>query len=195
MSLLLKTPSLLVALPRLMDPHFHKAVVLLVKQDKEGAYGYVINKPMPLSLRDATFQKRYQIPNHVPVWMGGPVGANEGVVVHNQGSDAAAIFSEGDLRVSSSEEAIEGFIQHVESEEPSMRKRGSIFHPYRFVIGFSTWGPKQLENELKAGLWIQLPLDTKLIFTTPWQEMWMSAVDDLGVDLLTIAPGVQNYLS
>lgn len=191
----LKTPSLLVALPRLMDPHFHKSVILLVQHDKDGAMGYVINKPMPLSLRDAAFQKRYQIPPHVPVWLGGPLGAHEGVVIHNQGDDPKATVLAGDVRVSSSEEAIDGFIKHIEAEPAASRRRGLLLHPYRFVIGYASWGPKQLENEMKLGVWIQQPLDEKLLFATPWQEIWVSAIDELGVDLLHIAPAVQNYLS
>lgn len=191
----LKTPSLLVALPTLMEPQFHKAVILLVEQNKDGAQGYIINKPMPLSLRDAGFQKRYQIPNHVPVWLGGPLGAHEGVVIHNQGGDVDALVKVNDLRVSSSEEAIDGFIAHVEAAPAPSRGRGEALHPYRFVIGYAGWGPKQLDNELKVGNWLQIPLDTKLLFQTPWQEIWTQAIADLGVEMIAIAPGVQNYLS
>lgn len=192
---LLKTPSLLVALPHLMEPPFHKAVILLTQESKESALGYVINKPMPLSLRDVSFQKRYQIPPHVPVWVGGPIGAHEGVVLHNQGGDAKALLKEGDLRVSSSVEAIDGFIEHVDANGEMNKRRGDVLQPYRFIIGYASWGPKQLDNELKAGLWLQLPLDEKLIFATPWQEIWMRAIEDLGAEMINIAPAVQNYLS
>jgi putative transcriptional regulator len=148
-----------------------------------------------MSLRDVVFQNRYQIPNHVPVWMGGPIGSNQGLVIHNQGGDIAATTVAGDLRVSSSEEAVEGLVQHIEGVAANGQKKGSALLPYRFVIGYAGWGPKQLDGELKAGAWYQRPVDERLLFHTPWQEIWPRAVADLGVHPLDIAPTVQSYLN
>lgn len=191
----LNLPSLLIALPGLMDPHFVKSVVLLIQHNPDGALGFVINRPMPMSLRDVVFQNRYQIPNHVPVWMGGPIGSNQGLVIHNQGGDIAATTAAGDLRVSSSEEAIEGLIQHIEHVQAHGLKKGEALLPYRFVIGYSGWGPKQLDMELKSGHWYQKPLDFNLLFNTPWQEIWPRAIADLGVHPLDIAPNIQSYMN
>jgi len=191
----LNLPSLLIALPGLMDPHFVKSVVLLIQHNPDGALGFVVNRPMPMSLRDVVFQNRYQIPNHVPVWMGGPIGSNQGLVIHNKGGDIAATTSSGDLRVSSSEEAIDGLVQHVENVAANGLTKGEPLLPYRFVIGYSGWGAKQLDMELKSGAWYQKPLDHRLLFNTPWQEMWSRAIADLGVHPLDIAPNVQSYMN
>ena len=51
----LRIPSLLIALPAINDPHFVKSVVLLIEHGKQGALGYVVNRPLPASLRDAVF--------------------------------------------------------------------------------------------------------------------------------------------
>lgn len=195
----LRLPSLLIALPRMMDPHFHRAVVLLVEQNKDGAIGYIINKPLPAAERDAAFQKRYKIPAYVPVWNGGPLGSHQGVVIHNQSADPQAAVQAGKLRISTTEEAIDGLIAQVEKDQIALRTRilgaESAALPFRFVIGSAGWGPKQLEQELKSGLWIQQPLDEKLIFETAWQELWLRAIDKLGVELLDIAPTSQSYLN
>jgi len=191
----LTLPSLLIALPSLMDPHFNKTVVLLIQHNPDGALGFIINRPMPVASRDAVFQTRYQIPNHVPVWMGGPIGNTQGLVIHNQGGDHLATTLAGDLRVSSSEEAIDGLVQHVEECNANGLTKGKDLLPYRFVIGYSGWGPKQLDLELKAGAWYQKPLDTKLLFNRPWQEIWPRAIADLGVHPLDIAPNVQAYMN
>lgn len=191
---LLGLPSLLVAHPSMTDPNFVRSVILLISHGREGAAGYVINKPLPGSMRD-TFQNRYRIPPHVPIWMGGPLQQTHGVVLHNEGNDISATHSFGNLRISVSEEAIDGLIQFAEKDwlEPDLPKRG--FLPYRFLLGQSQWAPKQLEGELKAGLWIQRPMSDKLIFSTPWQEIWPDAFQDLGIHPLDIKPGVQNYLN
>ncbi|MDQ3235073.1 MAG: YqgE/AlgH family protein [Pseudobdellovibrionaceae bacterium] len=191
----LNLPSLLIALPGLMDPHFVKSVVLLIQHNPDGALGFVVNRPMPMSLRDMVFQNRYQIPNHVPVWMGGPIGSNQGLVIHNQGGDIAATASSGDLRVSSSEEAVDGLVQHIENVAAQGQKKGEHLLPYRFVIGYCGWGPKQLDLELKSGHWYQKPLDFNLLFNTPWQEIWSRAVAELGVHPIDIAPNIQSYMN
>jgi putative transcriptional regulator len=191
----LNLPSLLIALPGLMDPHFVKSVVLLIQHNPDGALGFVVNRPMPNNLRDVVFQSRYQIPNHVPVWMGGPIGSNQGLVIHNQGGDIAATTASGDLRVSSSEEAVEGLVQHIEHVQAHGLKKGATLLPYRFVIGYCGWGPKQLDMELKSGQWYQKPLDFNLLFNTHWQEIWPRAIADLGVHPLDIAPNIQSYMN
>lgn len=190
----LSTPSLLVALPSMTDPQFSRSVVLLLQHGREGASGYIVNKPMPMALRDASFQSRFKIPSHIPVWMGGPVSMQAGVVLHNQGRDVSATHSFGDMRVSVSEEAIDGLLDFADEELASETIRRGVLN-YRFVVGQASWEPKQLENELKAGLWVQKPMDEKLVFATPWQEIWPHAFDELGIHPIDIKPSVQTYLN
>jgi putative transcriptional regulator len=193
----LKIPSLLIALPAINDPHFVKSVVLLIQHSKDGAIGYVVNRPLPPSLRDAVFESRYKIPPHIPVWMGGPLAGHQGVVLHNQGRDPTANFSSGTLRVSASEEAIDALIEQVEADmerggDKEIRRKA---YPFRFVIGNASWGPKQLDAEMKAGMWIQKPLDVNLLFATPWQEIWPQAIAEIGVHPLDIKPTTQTYMN
>lgn len=190
----LSTPSLLVALPSMTDPHFSRSVLLLVQHGRDGAMGYVINRPLPMSLRDQSFQNRYKIPADIPVWMGGPVATNNGVVLHNEGRDVSATFAFDKLRISVSDEAITGLLESFD-EESQMEAPRRGHQPYRFIIGQASWGAKQLEAELKAGLWIQRQMDEKLVFSTPWQEIWPRAFDDLGIHPLDIKPSVQSYLN
>lgn len=190
----LSTPSLLVALPSLIDPQFARSIVLLVEQGPQGSVGYIINKPMPAALRDANFQQKFKIPPYIPVWMGGPLAPNHGVVLHNEGGDVSATYAFDKLRISVSEEAIDGLIESMDEELRGEKPRRSQW-PYRFILGQSSWGPKQLETELKGGHWVQRALDEKLIFHTPWQEMWPMAFGDLGIDTLDIKTSAQNYLN
>src|SRR3569833_2492734 len=45
--------KLLVASPRLRDPNFFKAVVLIVKDEDDGALGVILNRPLEISVADA----------------------------------------------------------------------------------------------------------------------------------------------
>ncbi len=37
-------PALIIAMPDLLDPNFHRTVVLLVEKNEEGAFGIVVNR-------------------------------------------------------------------------------------------------------------------------------------------------------
>lgn len=39
--------TFLVASPHLPDPNFFRTVVLIIRHDDEGAFGVVINRPLP----------------------------------------------------------------------------------------------------------------------------------------------------
>src|SRR5215472_3053510 len=69
--------QLLVAAPSMGDPHFERAVILIVKHDLEGAVGIVINKLIGetsiASVLDALGQERGDVAGDVRVFSGGPV--------------------------------------------------------------------------------------------------------------------------
>ena len=58
---------------------------------------------------------------------------------------------------------------------------------YRFALGYSGWGPGQLEEELKRGDWLVLPAYKKIMFNTPDDMMWKIACNKLGIDLNNLA--------
>lgn len=45
-------PGFLVASPALRDPNFQGSLVLMAEHSPEGAFGLVVNRPSPLSVRD-----------------------------------------------------------------------------------------------------------------------------------------------
>jgi putative transcriptional regulator len=52
----------------------------------------------------------------------------------------------------------------------------------RLMIGYSGWGPGQLEAELEASAWLLSDVDPSLIFETPPERMWETAIRRLGAD-------------
>ena len=52
----------------------------------------------------------------------------------------------------------------------------------RLIVGYSGWGPGQLEAELEASAWLLSDVDGDLIFTTPPERMWETAIRRLGAD-------------
>src|SRR5262249_31949863 len=52
----------------------------------------------------------------------------------------------------------------------------------RLMVGYSGWGPGQLEAELHASAWLISDIDSSLIFETPADRMWEAAIRRLGAD-------------
>jgi len=50
----------------------------------------------------------------------------------------------------------------------------------RVVVGYSGWGPGQLDQELAASAWLTLDVDPHLIFNVPADQMWETAIRRLG---------------
>ena len=56
----------------------------------------------------------------------------------------------------------------------------------RLIVGYSGWGPGQLEAELNASAWLIGDVDRELIFNTPSDRMWETAIRRLGADPATL---------
>ena len=56
----------------------------------------------------------------------------------------------------------------------------------RLIVGYSGWGPGQLESELESSSWLVSDIDQELIFNTPADRMWEAAIRRLGADPATL---------
>ncbi len=169
--------SLLIAMPTLADPNFWHTVVLLgVHAPEEGAFGLVINRPLDVTMKDVLGELGETPPEHnlPPVLGGGPVEPSHGFVLFESESppddDEGIVLSEHGLVVSGNTATL---LQLV---------RGELSSRYHLILGYSGWGPGQLEHEIEESSWLVAPIDRELIFATPFQERWEAALKLIGVD-------------
>src|SRR5262245_64692365 len=67
-------PSLLLAMPQLVDENFIRTVVLLCKHSEEGALGLVVNRPLMTTGRvTVNLDPPVSSDRELQVWIGGPV--------------------------------------------------------------------------------------------------------------------------
>jgi putative transcriptional regulator len=173
-------PGLLIAMPSLLDPHFHRAVVLLCAHSKDGAFGLILNHPLDLSMRaicaDASIP--WSGDDSERAFSGGPVERQRGWLLHpdHRQYEGSQTVTEG-LAVTPSREGLSAY-----GREPD--------GAFRLLLGYAGWGPGQLDREVLEGAWLTAPPSPTLPFESP-QRMWQIALASVGVNPthLVEAPG------
>lgn len=212
-------PYLLAATLEIQEPSFRRTVILVAEHTKAGALGFVINRPGPQSLAQlfptATncAGDPLQIPPQIPVWQGGPVPIQQGLILQSDGGADGfrPRIGPGDTPLApgvtlvSVENGLERLVAmesvrlevweelratgHADNMSRGQRLPGfDQLYPYRFLLGYAGWGPMQLDREIKEGAWLQIALDRELLFNTPWNEVWDRAMADLGLTAEAIQP-------
>jgi putative transcriptional regulator len=153
-------PALLLSMPQLIDPNFNRTVVLLCRHNDEGALGVIVNRPLQTVGCD------------LDIWVGGPVEPERSwiLVGKDEYDDFPAMRVAEDLALSTSPELLHRLLQ----PDPPANAR--------LIVGYSGWGPGQLEAELHASAWLIGDVDRDLIFNTPSELMWETAIRRLGAD-------------
>ena len=165
-------PAMLVAMPQLADPNFHRTVILLCEYSADGAWGLVLNRPTGKSAASVIeFTPPLSGDSGLELWTGGPVEPQRGALLLPEeplGEDAFEV-SPG-VFVSSSAELLRKLI-----EGPAVEKA-------RLLMGYAGWGAGQLDRELTESSWLISDIATDIVFETKAAEMWAAAIRRLGVD-------------
>lgn len=166
-------------MPGMADETFARSVVYLCEHNEKGALGLVINKPIDIKLKNL-FEKvelaldREELAEQ-PVYFGGPVQTERGFVLHEKlGEDRAPYNSTlsvpGGLAMTTSKDVLEAL---AEGTGP-----GRVL----VTLGYSGWQAGQLEDELSRNGWLNVDADPKVIFDTPIEQRYDTALALLGID-------------
>ena len=180
-------PALLLSMPQLVDPNFNRTVVLLCQHSDRGAFGLVVNRPLKTSgpvvvevRADAGVAEPRTVRSgeaELQMWVGGPVEPQRSWILVADDEDAAeearVRIADG-LYLSTSPE----LLQRLMGPEPPARTR--------FIVGYSGWGPGQLDAEIQESAWLISDVDRELIFNTPAERLWEAAIRRIGADPATL---------
>src|SRR5436305_2107477 len=126
------TGHILVASPHLGDPNFFRSVVLVIRHDEEGAFGVVLNRPLPSKVSDVwRALGNDNIANDQPIYLGGPV---TGPLLALHTNDE---YSEGDV--------VEGVCYATHKDHLNWLVE-DYDGPLKIFSGYSGWGEGQLEH-------------------------------------------------
>jgi putative transcriptional regulator len=174
-------PTLLLAMPQMQDPNFARSVVLLCRQEEDGALGLIVNRPTETLVSNVVqLDSPPAEESKMAVWVGGPVEPERGWLLlgFDPGSPDALTIGEG-LYLSASADVLRALMETGETPE----KHG------RFLLGYAGWSGGQLENELAQSAWLTADVSRKLIFDTPPEQMWETAIRSLGIDPFALQMG------
>ena len=179
------TNHFLIAMPDLRDPNFNRTVTLICQHDENGALGVVINRPLDhLTLKDVFDQRDLSTLTSEntaksPIYYGGPVQQELGLVLHEGVGDWGSTLIVGDnLGLTSSRDVLE-----------SLSRSDGPGHSL-MTLGYAGWGKGQLEQEMQENAWLSVEADCEILFSVPAQQRWAAAASKIGIDMNQLAPGV-----
>lgn len=170
------TGQLLVAAPRMMDPRFQKTVIYMVAHDTQGALGLIVNRTTgKASLKK--FLKGFGIEGgeaggDLVLHYGGPVETGLGFVLHS-----------AEFESPQSRKVAGAFAWSPAPAALEAASRGAGPKRFLFTLGYSGWGPRQLEGEIERGDWLIAPADEALVFELKGDAAWEKARERAGVRL------------
>ena len=163
--------NFLVATNNMKDPRFKETVIVMFENNKNGAWGLVVNKPISnVFIKDLIdFPKNYKKLNSkiynkkIPIFWGGPVDKNRIFILHSKEYESESTIKYNKISLSSDFETL---LKIAENKGPENNL---------IIIGISSWGPGQLEGEIEKDDWILSEIKKELIFEIENKEKWKNA--------------------
>lgn len=161
-----KKGCLLISEPFLPDPNFYRSVVLITEHNAQGSVGLVLNQRGDLHIQDLFAD----LHTEAPVFMGGPVSRDSMMFLHEheelEGAEPVmpGLYWGGDFEI----------MRFLNNE-------GLLHGRVKYFVGYSGWGPGQLQSELEQKSWIVTPALPEDVFSET-ANLWKTALSRLGPD-------------
>lgn len=168
--------KMLIAMPGMDDPRFAHAVIYMCAHSSDGGMGLIINKPQPdvqfSDLLDQLGVKKAEGVRDIRVHFGGPVDRARGFVLHtgDYAAPAGTLQVDDTLSMSATMDVIEDIAQGVGPENSML------------ALGYTGWGPGQLETEIAHNGWLTCDPNRDIIFGRANEHKWTAALRQMGID-------------
>jgi len=168
--------KLLIAMPNMGDLRFKRTVIYLCAHSPDGALGLIINKHAgQISFPDLLEQLDMKCApgtEHIRIQLGGPVETGRGFILHTDDYFLKGVTMPVREHV--------GLTTSMDILRDMAEGRG----PQKVLValGYSGWGPGQLEYEIQGNAWLHCNADTDLVFSTSLEGKWDAALAKLGIN-------------
>jgi putative transcriptional regulator len=159
---------ILVADRYLEDPNFAETVILIVRYNKDGAMGLILNRKTDVPISRVLKPLKEAAGHEDPVFLGGPV-EETGVL----GLLRTAEQQDGAKKVSSG-------VYLLSSKDLIQKTLAGTATPnaFRVYLGYAGWGPGQLESEVGVGAWRSLTGNAEKIFDRDPDTLWTRLIHE-----------------
>jgi putative transcriptional regulator len=156
--------TLLLAAPSMRDPNFSRTVIFMAAHSpKEGAFGYVLNRPLEQCVADLLPDESLGQLGAVPIFVGGPVATDKLAFASlHWNRQKSTLRCQTHLSIADALEEL------------------SLGHDVRGFIGYSGWSEGQLEKEVEARSWIITPAKKTILTTSPPTALWTKVLEEMG---------------
>ncbi|WP_346838498.1 YqgE/AlgH family protein [Microbulbifer sp. SAOS-129_SWC] len=165
----------LLAMPGMEDPRFHQTIAFVCEHNRDGAMAIVINAPSKVFWKEVFEQlslEDFSLRGDEMVLLGGPVSPEQGFVLHGAGAVFDSTLEVNrDISLTASKDILESLAAGRGPDDVLL------------ALGYSGWGPGQLEEELADNAWLTLPAEPEILFATPWEKRWQTAAARHGIDM------------
>lgn len=154
--------------PFLQDENFSRSVIYLCDHNEEGSFGFTLTDTLIVDIKS--------LGDHFPdvpvtIGFGGPVERGQLYFIHANKELDGAISISNNMFLGGS------FSQLVASLNEGEIASESV----RMFIGYTGWGPNQLNEELAQKTWIVMRPPTEETILTPSDEtLWKDLIKSLG---------------
>ena len=173
------TGKILLSLPNMQDSRFHKSVIYVCAHSKEGAMGFIINKSLEMEFYPGLLKQLGidQLPQNKKILFnyGGPVEPNRGFILHSDDFiKTESITIDDGLALTSTAEIFNNL------------SKGGGPKNSMLAIGYTGWGPGQLEEEILNNGWMFTKASSNFIFNEDSSAKWKNAYKIIGIDPYSI---------
>lgn len=169
------TGRLLVSTPMLLDPNFHRTVILVLDHGDQGALGVVLNRASDTAADDLIPGAGHAIAEPDVVFEGGPVEPDALVVL---GGSLLAVAEGAGWR-----HVLDG----VGILDVDAAPRDLPLEHLRLFAGYAGWATGQLELEVAMGSWFVVDADPDDPFTSYPDHLWHTVLAREGGDFEVFA--------
>ena len=161
--------TLITATPNLADNDFCNTVIYIYHHDKDGAMGFILNRPSQILyayvVQQLDLEKEDFSPDTLkqPMLIGGPVNRDRGFILHLNNSSKMELVKPNN-KIS---------LKEILTESP---KRSEFF------FGHSGWEAGQLESELSENSWQISNIHLHKLLLLPIEDRLHHVWQDIGTD-------------
>ena len=167
------TGKILISLPNIKDERFHKSVIYICAHSSDGAMGIIINKSLEMELYPNLLEQlgieKSSVNKKIFFHYGGPVETGRGFVLHSDD-----FIKKESMRID------KGVVLTCTADVFDDLSKGQGPKISMLALGYTGWGPGQLEQEMLNNGWLTSSVNSSFIFDVNSTTKWKRAYGLLG---------------